>query len=217
MPARRIRVQIADDHDVVIEGIRSILRGEADIEIVGQSVRSGKELLEAVRRTLPDVLLLDAKMPDFDLLVALDQLAEQLPGVRVLVVTALQDPQLVKSASRRHAAGYALKEEALSALLPLAIRDVHAGHVWYSPKASQFLIERTVSGAEPGLTEYQLDVLRLMVLGKTPEEIAEAKQRSVPAIYNAQHLIREKLGVDTNEQAVVEAVRGGLVSLKYDG
>jgi DNA-binding NarL/FixJ family response regulator len=214
MTTRRIRVQVADDHDVVIQGIRSILKDEADIDVVGESIQSGKELLNQVRRTQPDVLLLDAKMPDFDLLVALDQLAEQFPQVRALVVTALQDPQLVKAAAKRHAAGYILKEEALSALLPLAVRDVYAGHLWFSPKASEFLIDQTLSPPDTDLTDYQLDVLRLMVQGKTPDEIAQAKQRSLRAIYNAQHQIREKLGADTNEQAMVEALKEGLVPLK---
>lgn len=217
MATHKIRVQIADDHDVVVQGLCSILKDEADIDIVAEPIRSGKGLLEEVRRAQPDVLLLDAKMPDFDLLVALDQLSEQLPRVRILVVTAVQDPHLVKAASQRHAAGYVLKEEALSALLPLAVRDVHAGHLWFSPKASQILFDQSLPPAELNLSNYQMDVLRLMVQGKSPEEIAEAMQRSLAGVYNAQHLIREKLTVDTNEQAVVEALKAGLVSLEYDG
>ena len=217
MAARKIRVQIADDHDVVVQGIRSILNGEPDIEIVGEPIRSGRDLVEAVRHTQPDVLLLDAKMPDFDLLVALDQLSEQWPRLRVLVVTALQDPQLAKAAAKKHAAGYVLKEEALSALLPLAIRDIHAGHVWFSPKASQFLLADEAPNAPgKGLSEYQLTVLRLMVQGKTPDEIARIMERSVASIYNAQHFIREKLAVETNEQAMVAALNEGLVSLKLE-
>jgi DNA-binding NarL/FixJ family response regulator len=154
-------------------------------------------------------------MPDFDLLVALDQLSDQFPRLRVLVVTALQDPLLVKAASKRHASGYVLKEEALSALLPLAIRDINAGQVWFSPKASQFLIEQSYAAGKE-LSEYQLDVLRLMVQGKSPDEIGRSMNRSVAAIYNAQHQIREKLAVDSNEQAMVMALSEGLVALKLE-
>jgi DNA-binding NarL/FixJ family response regulator len=217
MAARRIRVQIADDHDVVIQGLRTILSGEPDIEVVGEPIRSGPELWEAVWQTQPDVLLLDAKMSGFDLLIALDQLAEQLPRLKVLVVTALQDPQLAKAASKKHAAGYVLKEEALSALLPLAIRDINAGNVWFSPKASQFLLaDETSSAAGRGLTEYQLAVLRLMVQGKTPDEIAAILERTVVSIYNAQRQIRDKLAVETNAQAMVVALNEGLVALKLE-
>jgi DNA-binding CsgD family transcriptional regulator len=87
-----------------------------------------------------------------------------------------------------------------------------AGGLWFSPKASQYLIRG--SGAKPiELSIYQLDVLRLMVRGDTPEAIAGALQRSVSAIYSAQTQIREKLGVQTNEQAIVAALRERLVPL----
>jgi two-component system NarL family response regulator len=173
--------------------------------------------MESVQEAGPDILLLDAKMPDFDLLLALDQLSEQLPRVHVLVVTALQDPQLAKAAARKHAAGYVLKEEALSALLPLAIRDINNGNVWFSPKASQFLLQDEMPNAGGrGLTEYQLAVLRLMVQGKTPEEIAGLMERSVMSIYNVQRQVRDKLAVETNAQAMVVALTEGLVSLKLE-
>ncbi len=134
-----------------------------------------------------------------------------MPRLRVIIVTAQRDSLLVKAAAERGAAGYILKEEALSSLLPLAIRDVAAGSLWFSPKASQYLIR---GGAKPiELSTYQLDVLRLMVHGDTPEAIASALQRSVSAIYSAQTQIREKLGVQTNEQAIVTALRERLVPL----
>jgi DNA-binding NarL/FixJ family response regulator len=150
-------------------------------------------------------------MPDFDMLTSLGQIAAFMPRLRVIIITAQRDPQLVKAAAERGAAGYILKEEALSSLLPLAIRDVVAGGLWFSPKASQSLIR---GGAKPiELSTYQMDVLRLMVRGDTPETIASALQRSVSAIYSAQTQIREKLGAETNEQAIVTALRERLVPL----
>ena len=122
---------VADDHDVVVEGMLSILRGEPDIEAASVIVRSGLALPDILREVQPDVLLLDARMPDFDLLSALGQTQALFPRLRVIVVTAHQDPQLVKAASRKGAFGYLLKEEALSRLLPLAIRDVAAGQIWF--------------------------------------------------------------------------------------
>lgn len=209
---RSIRVQVADDHDVVVEGVRSILKDQPDIEIFGTVIRSGDGLLETVQATHPDVLLLDVKMPNFDMLTALGQLSALAPRLRVIIITAQQDPQLVKAASEKGAAGYILKEEALSSLLPLAIREVVAGGLWFSPRAGQHLIRRPV--IEAGLSEYQRDVLRLMVRGETPEGIAKALQRSVSAVYSAQAQIREKLAVETNEQAIVAAIRDRLVPLE---
>lgn len=208
---RPIRVQIADDHDVVIQGLNSILKGQPDIEIVEPPITSGHGLLENLRAAQPDILLLDVQMPDFDVLTSLTQLATQLPHLRVIIITAQQDPQLVKAAAERGAAGYILKEEALSSLLPPAIREVAVGGLWFSPKASQSLIRGSPQPVE--LSPYQLDVLRLMVRGDTPEMIAGALQRTISAIYSAQTQIREKLGVETNEQAIVMALRERWVSL----
>jgi DNA-binding NarL/FixJ family response regulator len=212
MPIKhKIRVQIADDHDVVIQGLCSILKDQSDIEVVGPFISSGVELLKYLSAAHPDVLLLDVQMPDFDVLTSLGQFSTVMPRLRVIIVTALQDPQLVKAAAQRGAAGYILKEEALSSLLPLAIRDVAAGSLWFSPKASQQLIRGLGSPVE--LSAYQLDILRFMVRGDPPEVIAQTLERSLSAIYSAQAQIREKLGVETNEQAIVLALRERLVPL----
>lgn len=214
MAKKTIRVQIADDHDVVVQGVTSILEAEPDISVVGPPITSGDDLLDKIREVSPDVLLLDVKMPNFDMLTALGHIATLAPRLRTIVVTAQQDPQLVKAAAEKGAAGYILKEEALSSLLPLAIRGVVKGGLWFSPRSTQHLMRRCDD--ETDLSEYQRDVLRLMVLGKTPQEIAIDLQRSVSAIYSAQSQIRDKLGVGTNEQAIVAVIRDRLVPLSFD-
>jgi DNA-binding NarL/FixJ family response regulator len=211
---RRIRVQVADDHDVVIQGLHSILKDEADIELLLPPIRSGREFLAGVQTAQPDILLLDVQMPDFDMLSALRQLSDLFPRLRVIIITAQRGQQLVKSAAERGVAGYILKEGALSQLLPAAIRDVAAGETWFSPRASQQLLRAAAPAIQ--LSMYQLDILRLMVRGETPETIARALQRSVSAIYTAQAQLREKLGVETNEQAIVIAIRERLVPLALD-
>ena len=210
----KIRVQVADDHDVVVQGLYSILKEQTDIVIIELPITSGHELLNNIGVGQPDVLLLDVQMPGFDALTCLSQLSTLMPRLRVIIVTAQRDPQLVKAAAERGAAGYILKEEALSSLLPLAIRDVAAGGLWFSPKASQYLIRG--AGKSINLSPYQQDVLRLMVRGDTPETIATALQRSLSAIYSVQTQIREKLGGETNEQAIVIALRERLVPLNFE-
>ena len=207
----RIRVLVLDDHDLIVEGIKSILQSEPDMECVSQPVHGELEVLDAIRSCQPDVLLQDAKMPDFELLPALDKIAAQFPRLRVIIVTAYQDPELVKAVARRGTAGYILKEEGLSDLLPLAIREVAQGKTWYSPRASQCLFMETP--APPSLNDLQQTVLRLMMYGKTPEEIATEMRRSVQTIYQIQGKLRKQLGVTTNEQAIVAAIRDGLVPL----
>ena len=207
----KIRVQVADDHDVVVQGLYSILKEQTDFEIAEPCITTGLELLSNISLARPDVLLLDVQMPDFDALRSLSRLSASLPRLRVVIVTAQRDAQLVKAAAERGAAGYILKEEALSSLLPQAIRDVAAGGLWFSPRASQSLIRGAGRAIE--LSPYQMDVLRMMVRGDTPEKIAATLQRSLSAIYSAQTQIREKLGAATNEQAIVTALRERLVPL----
>lgn len=209
-----IRIQIADDHDVVIEGLRSLLSSEPDMQVVDPQIHSGEGFLDKVEAAGPDVLLLDAKMPAFDLLAALDQLAAHQPRVRVIIVTARQEPHLVQAASTRGAAGYILKEEALSSLLPTCIREVYTGGRWYSPRSTQYALQNTT--APHDLTPYQLEILRRMVLGESVEAIARALEKSLKAVYSAQTQIREKLGVGSNEQAIIAAIRGRLVPLDLD-
>jgi DNA-binding NarL/FixJ family response regulator len=100
-----VRVQIVDDHDLIVEGIKSVLRTESDLETVSVPAHGEAGVLAAIRACQPDVLLLDARMPDFDLLSALDKIRALFPGVSVIVVTALQDPYLVRAAAARGAAG----------------------------------------------------------------------------------------------------------------
>lgn len=208
---KKIRVFIADDHEVVIKGIVAILNEAVDMVMVGYTM-SGKNLWEQVRAAQADVLLLDVKMEEFDVLTALKQCQSIFPSAKVIIVTAQQDPLHVKAAAERGAAGYLLKEEALSAQLPDAIRTVAAGKMWFSPRASQYLLQG--NDKMELLGTYLLEVLRLMVAGETPNAIAATLNKSVAAIYNAQTQIREKLGTNTNEQAIIMAIRERLVPLK---
>ena len=106
MLTRQIRVLVIDDHDLIVEGVKSILQGEPDLEPVSVPVHGEAEVLEAIRSCQPDALLLDAKMPDFDLLSALSRIAALFPRLRVNVVTAQQDPLLVKAVMQAGTAGY---------------------------------------------------------------------------------------------------------------
>ena len=209
--SRPIRVQIMDDHDLIVEGIKSILQSEPDMAPMSVPVPDQAGALEAIRACEPDVLLLDARMPGFDLLSALGQIRLLFPRLRVIVVTAQQDPSLVRAAAKLGTAGYVLKEEGLSNLLPMAIREVARGKTWYSPRASAHLFEEPA--APPALTDWERQVLGQMVCGQKPREIAAALQRSVRAIYAAEESIRDKLEATTNEEAVVVAIRDGLVPL----
>lgn len=208
-----IRVQIADDHELILKGIQATLQDQTDIQVVAPLIQSGTGLLQKIETAKADVLLMDLRMPDFDAFIALEQLAARGPRPRVIVLTAQHDSLLVQAAADRGAAGYILKDEALTAQLPAAIRDVAHGRKWFSPRASQHLLTRDSRDA---LSAQQRDVLRLMASGKTPDEIAKALHRQPTLIYKVQEHIRDKLGVETNEQAILLALRERLVPVVFD-
>lgn len=208
----KIRVQIADDHDVVVQGLTAILQTQSDIEVVLPYIRTGIDMVKALRATQPRVLLLDYRMPGLDMLATLKHITTDLPQLRVIVITAEHLPVLVKLAAERGAAGYILKDEELNHFLPQAVREVAMGRTWFSRQASQYLVQRI--GDQSGLSGYQFDVLKLMTEGLTVDQIADRMARSVVAIRGVQRQIREKLGVETNEQAIICTIRDGLVPFR---
>jgi DNA-binding NarL/FixJ family response regulator len=204
-----IRVQIADDHELVRLGIRKILETASDIQILDADIMAGANLIGRVAQTKADVLLLDLKMPDFNLFETLPQLAA-LSKPRVIVVTAYHDSHLIQTLTQYGAAGYLLKEEGFTETLAQAIREVARGGMWFSPKAQKMLLE---DNHEPdhGLTLYEKQILYLMVQAHNPADIGRQLERSVASIYQAQQKIRDKLGVISNEAAILRAIDEHLV------
>ncbi len=207
-----IRVQMADDHEVVREGIRRILGDEPDIQVIDSDIVSGDQLISLVEQGRADILLLDLKMPRFNLLTALPQLAT-LQKPRVIVITAQYDPLLIRTLTDYGVAGFLLKEESLSKMLPEAIREVTRGGVWFSPKAQGLLLASNTS-PDYRLSLYEKQVLTLMSQGQTPTDIAGQLGRTIHSVYSAQEEIRLKLEVTNNEGAIVKAITQRLIPLQ---
>lgn len=216
-PFSKIEVFIADDHDVVIRGLEDILKDHSDIKVVGAACGS-TELISGVLKTKPDVVLLDVRMPNFNVVTAVEELSSlaangDMEMPRIILVTAHLDAYLASRAQQLGVAGYLLKEEALSRSLPEAIRLVHSGSWAYSGEVQKLLnsSSRTVDGVSFGAQQFS--VLALMVDGHTPQEIAHLLRKSLISIYSIQHRIREKMNVGTNAQAVSKAIQDGIVPL----
>jgi len=212
-PFHNIRVLLADDHDIVVKGIESALAGHPDIE-VGRALHSGEDLLSQILVYKPDIVLLDVVMPNFECTQALNKIAALEKPPYVLIFSALIDYSV---ASHPAVSGYILKEEALSNALPRAIRRIVQTGALFSPQ-----VQRALSNAEEAqrkieLTHDQYQVLELMVKGVSRQEIATRLTKSCSAVYSIQQRIREKLGVDTSEQAIVRAISQHLVSVTEIG
>lgn len=208
-----IRLVIADDHEVVRCGLRSLVGG-TDIEIVGEATTGD----EAIQRTLelrPDVALIDIRMPGGDGLTALARLKLECPEIAILLLSTYDNPTYVARAVALGAAGYVLKGADREAILD-AIRKAAAGEaVWTREELRRvtgaLATPRLNSDIEVPLTQRESEVLRQLALGLTNKEIAGTLHISYETVKeHVQHILR-KVGVSDRTQAAVWAVRKGLV------
>jgi two-component system, NarL family, response regulator LiaR len=206
-----IRVLIVDDHSVVREGLRMFLVRDPDLEVVGEAA-DGAEALEQARQLRPDVVVMDLLMPVMDGIAATRAIRRELPETEVLALTSVLDSASVVDAIRAGAIGYLLKDTR-AAELRRAIKAAAAGQVQLSPQASAHLLGaiRTPELPEP-LTPREMDVLRLLAQGQSNKEIARALDLVEETVKSHVRHILAKLGVQSRTQAVLAAIRLGIVS-----
>ena len=207
-----IKVLLADDHPALRAGIKGMLE-KAGIEVVGEAA-AGDEALRLAERLGPDVLVLDAVMPGLRAPQVIHRLRETHPDLRVLVLTAYDDNELVFGLLEAGAVGYVLKEEALETI-EAAVRAAARGESWLSPKVAakvmkEALGKEKVEEAIP-LTERELEVLRLMAKGWSNREIAKELFITEGTVKNHVANIYTKLGVHSRAEVVAWAWQQGLV------
>jgi DNA-binding NarL/FixJ family response regulator len=214
-----IRVLIADDQALVRAGFRFILDTQADMEVVGEAA-DGREALERARDLRPDVILMDVRMPGVDGIEATRRLARVPDAPRVLVLTTFDLDEYVYDAVKAGAAGFLLKDVRPEQLAE-AVRTVAVGEALVAPSVTRRLLERFVARPRPGarapealaeLTDRELDVLRLMALGRSNAEIAQELFLSPATVKTHVTRILAKLAVRDRVGAVVAAYESGLVA-----
>jgi DNA-binding NarL/FixJ family response regulator len=208
-----IRVLIVDDHAVVRSGLRMLLAAEPDIEPVGEA-GTAKDAIFQSRALDPDVILMDVVMPDGSGIETVPQLLHEDPDVKVLVLSMQDDPQYVRQAFANGASGYVLKEAA-DAEVVSAIREVANGGRYVHPTLGARLVaadaeERRRADEDP-LSEREREVLRLLALGHTNQEIAKLLYISVRTAETHRAHIMQKLGLETRAELVRYALDQGLL------
>jgi NarL family two-component system response regulator LiaR len=211
-----IRVVIADDHHLTRAGIRQALQAQSDLALVGEA-SNGAEALHLARTLTPTVLLIDVEMPKLTGIEVAQALHKDGSSVRVLVLSAYPDAEYVYGLLDLGAAGYLLKDEAEASLIVQAIRDVAQGEnvPWISPGLGRMLIRsRFRQEANPleGLSEREVEVLRLVAQGCDNQQIADALFISWHTVKNHIDKIKNvKLGVRTRTEMVAWAWEHGLM------
>jgi DNA-binding NarL/FixJ family response regulator len=207
-------IVVAEDHALVREGTRQILSGEGDFSVIGEASR-GDEAVQVVLQTLPDVVLMDMRMPGINGIEAIRQILAQAPETKVVIVSAHEDEDYVREALAAGAAGYILKTAPARELVE-GIRAVAAGSIVLSPSLSRRLAQARVDPARASdrLSTRELAVLRQIALGQANKEIARSLGISQRTVEGHMHNIFEKLRVSSRTEAVVYAANHGIVSLE---
>jgi DNA-binding NarL/FixJ family response regulator len=207
----RIRILIADDHPIVRDGLVAILGTQPDFEVIGEAV-DGTQLVEYAAKWQPDVVLTDLEMPGLDGVEAIKRIHSQIPAVRMIVLTVFDTDDRIISSIQAGAQGYLLKGAPRSEIFA-AIRAVNAGGSLLHPIAITKLLERLRTGAPEveALTEREMEVLRLLVLGHTNREIGEKLNITERTVKFHVSAINGKLGASNRTEAVSIALQRGLV------
>jgi DNA-binding NarL/FixJ family response regulator len=202
-----------DDHAVVRSGLRLLLEREDDIEVVAEA-GTADEGVRAARLEKPDVILLDVVMPGRSGLEATSEMLEASKGARILVLSMQDDPTYVREAFAGGASGYMLKEAA-DAELVQAIREVAAGGRYVHPtlgaRLAQAEVEAARREADDPLSDREREVLRLLALGHTNQEIAKQLYISVRTAETHRAHIMQKLGLGTRAELVRYALANGML------
>ena len=213
MSEQTIRVLIVDDHAVVRSGIRLLLSREPDIEPVGEA-GTGREAIFEARSLKPDVILMDVVMPDQTGIDALPTLLHENPDVKVLLLSMQDDPRYVREAFAAGARGYVLKEAADSEVVA-AVREVARGGRYVNPELGARLVAADAAATkradEDPLSEREREVLRLLALGHTNQEIAKQLFISVRTAETHRAHIMQKLGLQSRAELVGYALAHGLL------
>jgi len=209
-----IRLLLVDDHPLVLDGINSRLQVEDEIEVVGQA-SNGKEALEKAKKVNPHVVLMDVTMPVMGGLEATRIFKQQLPGVRVLILTMHDDQEYILKLMQSGASGYVLKNVSSEELIK-AIETVHQGSTYFSAGASQSLFsgkENPKQRIDDLLTKREETVLKLIAEGNSNKEIANSLNISVRTVEAHRQNIKSKLGIHTAAGLTKYAIEIGLIEL----
>jgi DNA-binding NarL/FixJ family response regulator len=210
-----IRILIADDHGIVAEGLKHLIEAQPDMEVVAL-VGDGREAVQQAREVQPDVVLMDLSMPELNGADATRAILERDAKCRVIVLSMYAQREYVRRALKAGAAGYVVKRSAAKEVVE-AIRAVHAGQRYLSPRVADVVLEDYTDDKQDDLlsrlSAREREVLQLLAEGRTGAQIAERLSLSQKTVETYRARLVEKLGIRDLAGLVRFAIQRGLVSL----
>ncbi len=212
------KILLADDHQIVREGLHSLFEKEADLEVVGEA-ENGRQAVRMARDLKPDVVVMDVAMPDLNGIEAMRQILAELPAARILALSMYSNKHYVIEALKAGASGYLLKDGAFDELVQ-AIRAVIAGRSYLSPEITGAVIDDVVHRpaeprpAPPRLSSREREVLQLLAEGRTTRQIARRLFVSRKTVDTHRQHIMKKLDLHSVAELTKYAVREGLTSIE---
>ncbi|MHC5771290.1 MAG: response regulator [Nostoc sp.] len=204
----KIRVLIVDDHAIVRKGLATIINRDPEMTAIAQA-ENGQQAIDAFREYQPDVTLMDLRMPKMGGVEAIMAICAEFKQARIAVLTTYDGDEDIYRGLQAGAQGYLLKDAKPGELLN-AIRAIHNGQKYIPPEVGAKLLQRMTN---PELSERELEVLRLMAQGMGNQEIGTALIIGESTVKSHVNRILSKLGVSDRTQAVITAVKRGIVSL----
>ena len=206
---KKITVLLVDDHSLVRRGFRRMLEDEADMEVVGEA-GNGEDSIKLAKELHPQVVVMDCALPGMNGLDATRKIIENSPRIAVLMLSMHTESTWVRQAIEAGAKGYVLKN-AMDLELGAAIRKVAAGETVFDPQVEQKSVLKGERSA--ALTQRELEVLQMIVDGKSNKEIATALELSANTVAVHRANIMNSLGIHKTAELVVYAIRAGLVNV----
>ena len=214
MKHKLLHIFLADDHEVLREGLKRLLDEQPDMEVVGEA-SNGRSTCQQVKNLRPEVVVMDVSMPDMNGVQATKRIRQECPDVKVMALTAHEDPSYLRQLLQAGASGYVLKRAASKELIR-AIRVVAAGQVYLDPSVagqvvSSFVGRKSEQSAIGGgdISERETEVLRRIALGHSNKEIAAQLDISVKTVETYKTRLMEKLDLHSRADIVRYAIRQG--------
>ena len=207
---QHVRIVLADDHDLVRSGIKALLSMVEGVDVIAEA-RDGRELVTLVDSLAPDLVMTDISMPGMDGITAIAEIHAKHPRLRVLVLSMYDTVDFVKRAVLNGACGYLMKD-APPFELEQAVRSVMATGTYFSPAIAQRLLQPSEPAASDGLTDRQLEILKLIAQGRASKEIAFELGLSPKTVDVHRARIMERLRLNDIASLTRYAVRKGLVN-----